>query len=348
MVGDLMEDVVHDMVDVAQRCPACGAEMPEGFSPGPGGRPGARCGRCQALERHRYLALLLRVLGPAVARADVVLDVAPSRYTTRVLTELGVRHVVGMDFDPAADGRDVSVQASLTQVPLAAGSVDLMVCYHVLEHIPDDAAAMAEIRRVLASDGLALVQVPLSMDRPTAEDPEADEETRVRRFGQADHVRLYGWDLEDRLQAAGLDVVRLRCVDLVPPSTRARYGLMEQEVTWLVRPSSSPQGRLLKVEDLGVAGLDLLGRADLAEPAHVRARVERELRQRLARAEAGAEQWRTEAAAERARREAAEVAMSAWRDRAERAQASLARIRGLLPVRVARRVRRSARSVVGR
>ncbi len=35
-----------------------------------------------------------------------------------------------------------------------------MVCYHVLEHIADDASAMREITRVLAPYGLAIVQVP--------------------------------------------------------------------------------------------------------------------------------------------------------------------------------------------
>lgn len=260
-----------------RRCPSCGAKQPRGFLPGPGGRPAARCSGCQALERHRFLALLLRALGPFVAGADLVLDVAPSRHTTRVLTDLGVRNLVGMDFDPAADGRDVSVQASLTQVPLASGSVDLMVCYHVLEHVPDDAAAMAEIRRVLAADGLGLVQVPLDQQRPTREDPDADAETRTRRFGQADHVRLYGWDVEDRLQAAGLDVLRLQCVDVVPAPTRARYGLRDDEVSWLVRPAAGPRGRLLRAGDLGIARLDLLGRVELAEPSDLRAQQVREL-----------------------------------------------------------------------
>ncbi|MDF9716216.1 class I SAM-dependent methyltransferase [Nocardioides sp. ChNu-153] len=346
MVGD----------QVGQRCPSCGAELAEGFSPGPKGRVGARCGRCQALERHRFLALLLRALGPFVADAELVLDEAPSRHTTRVLADLGARRVVGMDFDPAADGRDVTVQGSLTQVPLATGSVDLLICYHVLEHVPNDAAAMAEIRRVLADDGIGLVQVPLPPDDvPTDEDPDADAETRIARFGQADHVRLYGWDVEDRLRAAGLDVVLLRCSDLVPAATRERHGLVADEVTWLVRPAPGAQGRLLRVGDLGITRLDLLGRADLAEPAHVRAARERALHQRVAGAEAATERWRTEAGsersgreAERVRREAAEAETRAWRARAERAERSLDRLRSRLPVRAAVRVRRAARSVAGR
>ena len=110
---------------------------------------------------------------------------------------------VGMDFDPGADSRIVNVQASLTQLPLPDASVGLMICFHVLEHIPDDAAAMAEIGRVLAPGGIAVVQVPRREGVPTDEDPDAPPEERLRRFGQRDHVRFYGDDFEDRLRAAG-------------------------------------------------------------------------------------------------------------------------------------------------
>ncbi len=98
---------------------------------------------------------------------------------------------------------------SLTDIPLRDDSVDLMVCYHVLEHIPDDRAAMREMARVLAPGGLALVQVPFRPGTVTDEDPDAPEEERVRRFGQADHVRYYGDDFEDRMVESGLAFQRV-------------------------------------------------------------------------------------------------------------------------------------------
>ncbi len=56
---------------------------------------------------------------------------------------------------------------------------------------------MLEIARVLAPTGVGLVQVPFRPGTVLDEDPSAPVEERVRRFGQADHVRYYGDDFED-------------------------------------------------------------------------------------------------------------------------------------------------------
>jgi len=99
----------------------------------------------------------------------------------------------------------VDVRADLTDLPWRDGSWDTIVCSHVLEHVPDDARAMKELRRVLAPGGHALVLVPQDPTaRVTIEDlAEQDPRRRAELFGQDDHVRLYGLDLLDRLAAAG-------------------------------------------------------------------------------------------------------------------------------------------------
>ena len=50
--------------------------------------------------------------------------------------------------------------ASLTAIPLPDASVDLAVCTEVLEHVPDDDRAVAELRRVLKADGALVLSVP--------------------------------------------------------------------------------------------------------------------------------------------------------------------------------------------
>ena len=94
----------------------------------------------------------------------------------------------------------------------------------MLEHIADDAAAIREIARVLSPGGKALIVVPRRPGVPTDEDPSLPEERRIARFGQWDHVRMYGDDLEDRLGAAGLSV-RSVSADTYPTESRDRYGL---------------------------------------------------------------------------------------------------------------------------
>jgi len=215
-------------------CPICGNVVRRRFRPGPGGRPDASCPRCRSLERHRFLAILLDVLGPGLGDLDVLLEVAPSPETSPLLARLAPRTHLRLDL--GADNRLVDVLGSLTDLPLADGSVDLLVCYHVLEHVPDDRAAMREIARVLSATGLGLVQVPHRPDTPTDEDPDAPEDERIRRFGQADHVRYYGDDFEQRLVDCGLAIQRFTPRDLIGDRMALWLHLNPVETVWLVRP----------------------------------------------------------------------------------------------------------------
>ncbi|MBA2337586.1 MAG: class I SAM-dependent methyltransferase [Acidimicrobiia bacterium] len=219
-------------------CPACG-RRPDEFAPGPGGRPRARCPLCQALERHRFLAVVLAGLPPSSRPAAVILDVAPARVMATMLRARGGSYI-GMDVDPNADGRAVQLVADLCRIPLGDGVVDLAVVFHVFEHIADDAAAMAEVARTLAGDGLALIQVPWRPGASTDEDPTATPQQRVDRFGQADHVRFYGKDFEERLAAAGLRTVCIRPADLVPEDLMAAMALTDPTPVWVGMSGGGP------------------------------------------------------------------------------------------------------------
>ena len=48
----------------------------------------------------------------------------------------------------------------LTNLSLKNSTFDAVICFEVLEHIPDDHAAVSEISRVLKSDGILLLSVP--------------------------------------------------------------------------------------------------------------------------------------------------------------------------------------------
>ena len=210
--------------------------MSREFRRGPDGRPNASCPRCGSLERHRFLSLLLGALAPELRDLDTVVEIAPSRQSTVLIAQLGARRRIGLDI--GYDGRPVDALASLTDLPLRDASGDLLFCYHVLEHVPDDATAMREIARVLSPRGLALLQVPIKMGVPTDEDLTASQEERVRRFGQADHVRWYGDDFDERLSTAGLSSVRVTPPALVGEAAVEWLHLMPHEMVWVARPGS--------------------------------------------------------------------------------------------------------------
>jgi predicted SAM-dependent methyltransferase len=104
--------------------------------------------------------------------------------------------------------QDVMVKMDITDIQFADGSFDVILCNHVLEHVPDDRKAMSELHRVLRPGGWGILQVPISkLLRSTYEDSSITTDAgREQAFGQSDHVRIYGPDYRERLERAGFDV----------------------------------------------------------------------------------------------------------------------------------------------
>lgn len=92
----------------------------------------------------------------------------------------------------------------ITSIAADDNAFNIIICYHVLEHIEEDTKAMSELFRVLKPNGTCLIQTPFK-DGDLYEDYSiTNEEGRMAAFGQEDHVRVYSVDaLNERLQAAG-------------------------------------------------------------------------------------------------------------------------------------------------
>ena len=125
----------------------------------------------------------------------------------------------------------------LTAIPLNDQSVDVIVCSHVLEHIPEDTKAMRECARVLKNNGWAILNVPVHYRRDiTYENSSITSPVdRLQHFGQEDHVRVYGRDYPSRLTAAGFRVDEINYYrDLVKDGGN-RYGLLDDEMIYYCR-----------------------------------------------------------------------------------------------------------------
>jgi hypothetical protein len=130
------------------------------------------------------------------------LHIAPERALQSKLAQLPWIDQLTADLEPAG----VMVQMDVTDIQYPDDSFDVIYASHVLEHVPDDAAAMSELFRVLRPGGWAILQVPI-WRAVTDEDPSVtDPAARTRRFGQDDHVRSYGRDYALRLAGAGFQV----------------------------------------------------------------------------------------------------------------------------------------------
>jgi predicted SAM-dependent methyltransferase len=128
----------------------------------------------------------------------------------------------------------VTMKGDITNLDLANNSVDVIICYHVLEHVVQDRRAMREIYRVLRSGGWALLQVPIdrSVQRTYEDTSITSPEDRLRHFGQEDHVRIYGRDYQDRLTESGFCVTIVDLVKRVGDDGLRRYGLDPNELIY--------------------------------------------------------------------------------------------------------------------
>lgn len=202
------------------------------------GNTRARCPNCRSLDRHRHLGILLQRLMPVLAGSRVALEYGPNPLIREMLrAEFDARYI-GLDI--SASSRRVDLVADACSLPMNRGSVDLAICFHVLEHIPDDITALHELRRVLGSRGVALIQSPWRRTAKTDEDPLAPPEERAERFGYKEHVRIYGHDIDDRLRECGFEVFRLEAADYLPDDLRHQYAIGDQSTIWVCRPIPVP------------------------------------------------------------------------------------------------------------
>ena len=160
------------------------------------------CPSCLSLERHRALAICANQ-EPLFEDKDI-LHFAPEPGLTAFIRQKGVRSYKTCDlFKP-----DVDFRIDICAIDLPDQSFDVVLCVHVLEHVPDDRKAMAELRRILRPSGIAIVMVPIEegVDE-TYENPSiVSPGDRLIHFGQETHVRYYGRDLRDRLRGAGFSI----------------------------------------------------------------------------------------------------------------------------------------------
>lgn len=200
-------------------CPVCGRRYRfEAFGDPP--RQAARCPGCGALERHRQLWLYLnKEILPQRKHSCRILHCAPEGCLQERL-----RHLPGVEYvsiDLCED--NVSVHMDLTDLWFRDKVFDLVICNHVLEHIPDDRKAMCELFRVCKVDGIALLNVPYYPElNQTYEDRSiTTPEGRAKAFGQHDHVRKYSLgDYACRLSEAGWTVTQISSLDFSEQQVR--------------------------------------------------------------------------------------------------------------------------------
>jgi predicted SAM-dependent methyltransferase len=154
-----------------------------------------------------------------------MLHIAPEPgLASRLLKAPGLNYLSIDLHDPQA-----MMKMDVTHLEFPENSFDIIYCSHVLEHVPDDRRALAEMLRVLKPAGKAIIMVPITVDETREDLSLTDAVEREKLFGQHDHVRRYGPDFMQRLVQAGFTWAAYKSADIAQPGDIIRLGLPANE-----------------------------------------------------------------------------------------------------------------------
>jgi SAM-dependent methyltransferase len=204
----------------------------------------AFCPRCMCYPRHRGFAELLenglgREIEALRARGGRRLLFAPEPGMATLLS----RHVSGLEGDDIRRINELVVQVEdIQQLSFADDSVDFFSCFHVVEHVPDDRKALAELVRVLHPEGLGVFNVPITFGR---------KETIA--FGRANplangHWFDFGEEFVERLVAAGFSGHGYRLRNVMPSERYEQLRLQDEMIFLLRRTRSGDPSSILDHE----------------------------------------------------------------------------------------------------
>ncbi len=195
---------------------------------------GYTCPNCDASDRDRLCALYLKERLVVPLRPDYrMLDIAPSAALSHhIRRTYPIQYRTADLYMPGVDDK-----VDITQMVSYPDNIfDSFLCSHVLEHIPNDQAAMSELFRILKPGGWGITMVPLSLRiRELREDPtKTTKAERWKFFGQDDHVRLYSREIFiERLRTAGFKTLMFDR-NFFGEQTFARCGIAGRSVLYVV------------------------------------------------------------------------------------------------------------------
>jgi len=248
-----LPDVVYNLGEGLE-CPFCGWHfrrfLPAGFDHPVlsekrviGAKPllNAICPRCKSNARERLIYLYIRDRTALLSDHARLLHVAPEPQLQDVFARSPLLHYFTSDLEAP----NTMFRMDLMQLPHPDGIFDVVICSHVLEHVPDDRQGMRELFRVLKPGGWAMLQVPIALAlKHTYENPAiTDEEGRIREFGQRDHVRLYAMDYLDRLKTAGFSVRTFTTAKEFGEAFCGKYGLDQTEDLYICSKPVTEEGK---------------------------------------------------------------------------------------------------------
>ena len=181
---------------------------------GAGLSPYGTCPRCLSNDRERHVFLYLQKHHPELFIKQLkMLHIAPEKN----LWEL-FRRQKNIDYTPAGlDMQLASVNMDITNISEGDNSFDVVISINTIHNLNE--------------------QVPISfvIDKTIEDSAVVDPNERREKFGQSDHVRIYGIDYISRLESVGFSVEMVDFVSEFSADEVERYSLIPEEKIFVCR-----------------------------------------------------------------------------------------------------------------
>lgn len=115
-----------------------------------------KCPKCLSLERHRLFFEYIK--NNDLLNNKDILHIAPDKSLTQFIRKKSKKYYC---LDQAPSKPYISKDNLEDLNIFKDNAFDIVICFHVLEHMIEDIQAISEIKRVLKPKGLALLSVPL-------------------------------------------------------------------------------------------------------------------------------------------------------------------------------------------
>lgn len=194
------------------------------------------CPYCGSIERNRRLWDLLN---QGYLESDPkILHFSPSRSLYRKFKKLHGSNYLSSDMSSDFIS-DTSMD--ITALDSKASEFDIIICYHILEHVLDDRKAMDELYRVLDENGTCFIQTPFKEGKIYEDGSIISEADRLAHFGQEDHVRIYSISgLQERLEKSGFQVQ----VASFNENSENEYGFSSKESIMICKKKSKSRNSI--------------------------------------------------------------------------------------------------------
>jgi hypothetical protein len=182
---------------------------------------------CSDRVRHLWMYLDTLELWSRFAGSSVI-HFAPEDMLARRISSYYPAKYLKADLTPwSPDIERIDIRA----IPYPDESFNFLICNHVLEHVDDDQQALSEVFRILRPGGYAILQTPYSffLSNSFCDSCINTDALRLRYYGQADHVRLYGRDLFARIEGSGLRLQVHTHEQWLSGLDSAKYGVNPRE-----------------------------------------------------------------------------------------------------------------------